>query len=433
MRILLATVCMLGIFASQAFAAGYGIYEWSARGNALGGTLIARADDPSAVAYNPAGITQLEGINVMGGMTIIAPNATIKVNGPGSDGKGSNTAWTIPHAYYTHQMSDRAWFGLGVFSRVGLGTEYTDDESWAGRYNCSYAGIKAVSVNPNLAFKVTDNLSFAVGFEAMIMEFAFDNATDPRVLSGRTSGYDYDDNTYDIKTKLRAQGWAPGWNVGLHYKPFDWLAFGATYHSQIDMTVEGKAHFDANPGAKGIMSQNNPIATALNSKFGKRSNAQGTAPIPASTSFGVMVKPTDRLSIEIDAIHTDWSSYTDLTFEIDSMGQDIVSDKNWHDTWRYQVGAEYRLYDWMDLRAGYVFDESPIQDEYADYAVPGNDRQMVNTGVGMRFDQWTVDLSYSYLWMKGRDIEARPHDGVPESRLEGGHSHLIGMSVSYSF
>jgi long-chain fatty acid transport protein len=41
-------------------AAGFGIYEWSARGNALGGATVGRADDPSALASNPAGITQLD-------------------------------------------------------------------------------------------------------------------------------------------------------------------------------------------------------------------------------------------------------------------------------------------------------------------------------------------------------------------------------------
>jgi len=36
------------------YGAGFALYEWSARGNALGGTLVGRADDASAVAFNPA-------------------------------------------------------------------------------------------------------------------------------------------------------------------------------------------------------------------------------------------------------------------------------------------------------------------------------------------------------------------------------------------
>jgi long-chain fatty acid transport protein len=147
-----------------------------------------------------------------------------------------------------------------------------------------------------------------------------------------------------------------------------------------------------------------------------------------------MVKPMDKLTVEVDAVHTDWSSYTDLTFEHENPALGTVgSDKNWRDTWRYQFGVEYAMRDWMDLRFGYVWDESPIVDDHADYAVPGNDRQILTGGVGMRFDEWTVDLSYGYLWMKGRDIEARPDEGVFESEIEDGHSHMVGLSVSYAF
>jgi long-chain fatty acid transport protein len=46
---------------SAAFGAGFALYDFSARGNALGGAMVGRADDPSALALNPAGITQIPG------------------------------------------------------------------------------------------------------------------------------------------------------------------------------------------------------------------------------------------------------------------------------------------------------------------------------------------------------------------------------------
>jgi long-chain fatty acid transport protein len=52
-------------------AAGFAIYEWGARGQALSGAMVGRADDPSALAYNPAGMTQLEGKHTMAGVTAI--------------------------------------------------------------------------------------------------------------------------------------------------------------------------------------------------------------------------------------------------------------------------------------------------------------------------------------------------------------------------
>ncbi|MBK7552836.1 MAG: hypothetical protein IPI61_14820 [Syntrophaceae bacterium] len=51
------TVVFVLFLSTSAFAAGFALYEGSARGNVLGAGLTATADDPSAVYYNPAGIT----------------------------------------------------------------------------------------------------------------------------------------------------------------------------------------------------------------------------------------------------------------------------------------------------------------------------------------------------------------------------------------
>ncbi|MCK8603242.1 hypothetical protein [Desulfoferrobacter suflitae] len=70
-RVLLAGLIVVAWGAQVCFGAGFALYEGSARGNALGGALVARADDPSAVYYNPAGITQLPGLQMMVGGTFI--------------------------------------------------------------------------------------------------------------------------------------------------------------------------------------------------------------------------------------------------------------------------------------------------------------------------------------------------------------------------
>ena len=55
--------------AGTATGGGFALYEGSARGNALGGGLVGRADDPSALFYNPAGITRLPGLDMTVGAT----------------------------------------------------------------------------------------------------------------------------------------------------------------------------------------------------------------------------------------------------------------------------------------------------------------------------------------------------------------------------
>lgn len=77
----------------------------------LGNGLVGRADDPSAVAYNPAGITQLPGTQLMLGTVVERPSS--KMSGEWTNmlsGTKQYTTtsieqktWLIPHFYVTHR------------------------------------------------------------------------------------------------------------------------------------------------------------------------------------------------------------------------------------------------------------------------------------------------------------------------------------------
>lgn len=75
----IASIALLLSFAagSAAFGAGFALYDFSARGNALGGALVGRADDPSALALNPAGITQIPGSAFLTSAAFLLPYGKI--------------------------------------------------------------------------------------------------------------------------------------------------------------------------------------------------------------------------------------------------------------------------------------------------------------------------------------------------------------------
>lgn len=405
MRKVLLVLC-LALCPLQAWAAGYAVYEWSARGNALGGAMVARDADPSSVAYNPAAITDLEGAQVQMGATAIAPTAKMTSNTAGKrDAEFTDSVWGLPTFYYTQQLSDNYWFGFGMFSRVGLGTDYKDTDTWPGRYNCSYAAIQSVSLNPNLAMKLTDELSVAFGLDATYLRFMYDTTIPP----------------VDVMQQIDADGWAYGLNLGARYKPYDWLAFGVAWRSEMQLTVNGNVDFTQ----KGAV----PAPATC--------DVRGTEPIPENITFGVMVKPFDKLSLEADAVWTRWSAYNTLVINYDPalFGKTSASsEKNWKNTWRFQFGAEYALTDSIDLRAGYVYDQSPVDDAHEDYAVPCSDRQIASTGIGWKINEsWVLDASYSYLWMTDRDYEARPAEGIYAVTREDAHAHMAGLSLTYKF
>ncbi|MDY6952263.1 MAG: outer membrane protein transport protein, partial [Thermodesulfobacteriota bacterium] len=165
--------------------------------------------------------------------------------------------------------------------------------------------------------------------------------------------------------------------------------------------------------------------------------------LPDMLFLGVTFYPSDRWSLEVDAIWNGWSSYDQLCIVCDdiiyidpSTGQPVQGSttvKDWDDVWRFQIGVEYAATDWLDLRLGYVFDESPIPDATVDYLVPADDRHLYNIGCGMHWDEWIVDLSYTYLAIESRSVDARPQDGIFNSKFEDGVTHLFGVSLSYVF
>ena len=398
-------------------AAGFALYEWGARGTSMAGTMIGRADDPSAVAYNPAGITQLEGTQTMVGFSVVAPGG--KIDTQGETTRIKSNYWIPPHAYLTHQMTDRAWLGLGVYTRFGLGTEF--DKDWPGRYNNIFTRVQSLSFNPNVAFKFTDALSLAVGAEVMWFDLYRENAIDADgIFAPLPAGG-------DVKAKLDGDSYGFGGNIALHYKPNDRWAVGLTYKSRVKQTVKGDAKFsrtvDLSPFVPGVNFEN--------------TSARGDIVLPDSFGLGIMFRPYDKLSLEFDAIYTLWSTYDELKIKfsdplvpVDPDTDVSQMDKKWRDVWRFQVGAEYDLNDLIDLRIGYVFDQIPDREKYADYMTPTNDRHIITTGIGFSWEKASLDFSYSYLWFANRKID---NDVIGEAKFKDGHTHLTGISFTYRF
>lgn len=424
-RIFIFSIFLFFWSLGSAFAAGFALYEFSARGNALGGTLIGRADDPSALAYNPAGITQLPGKQVQGGLSVIAPMVDVTVSNPyAADAqtttRGERNYWVPPHLYYTHQINDRLWLGLGLLSRFGLGTEFDDD--WSGRYNNRYAGVQSGSLNPNLAYKITDDLSVAVGAEVMYFDIELRRAIDGSPLFGQPITNNPATSAADIDMKLKGDSWGYGFNAAVHYTPADWIRMGLSYRGPVKQKVKGDATFNS--------PVNHPV-------FFQNTDASGDVTLPDSLGGGIAVYPTEKLSLEFDVIYTFWSKYDELKFTFDDpvlFGQDSnTSIKNWDDVWRLQFGAEYALTPNIDLRASYIFDQTPDPDEHADYLVPANDRHLFSFGPGFRWGSWLLDLSYTYLHIQDRTIEARVAEGVYDSEFTKGYAHILGLSLGYTF
>jgi len=406
--------CLLTMAAAgSASAAGFALYEWSARGNALGGTLVGRADDPSAVAFNPAGMTQLEGTQVAFGSTFAHPICEVKTEKSGviTTSKSDNGIFTIPHVYVTQQLGDKWTAGFGEFSRFGLGFKYHDD--WSGAFNVYEAVIKSVSLNPNIAYKVTDRLSVALGVEYVYVDLDISKRVhNPLKPELPTSG--------SPESQLTADGDGTSLTAGIHYKLDNWR-FGFGYHSQAKIDASGETT---------VSGMEAPLSF-LNGAH----KTTGTVTLPDMLSFGITCYPMENLSVEVGAIQTRWSTYKNLDLDIAEPIGYTPQPKNAKDVWRYNIGVEYGLTDNWDLRASYGFDEAPESPKYVDYMIPADDRHLISVGTGYTFENWTVDVAYTYIKAEkvNYDVAVSHVPGILPGTSKNGVTRLAAVTFGYAF
>ncbi len=421
MLIILMGLAIAPGLSSKAEAAGFAIYEWGARGNALGGAMVAKADDPSAVAWNPAGITQLEGTHMQVGVAMISPkmDLTTTYNGASTKNSMTNNVFFVPNVFVTHQVNDSVWVGVGSFTRFGLGTEF--DENWAGRYASYNTAIESYSLNANIAYKFNDFISMAVGLEFMKVRADLRKKFDASGIKDPTTY-----NT-DVDQRIIVNGLTPGLNAGIHITPNDQWRLGLSWRSKMNQRASGSSSYNVSPGAAAIN---------INNLFND-SDISMDMNTPHMIFGGIEYKPIENLSLEFDAVYSMWSDYSAIEYHFDNAAAvgrtDVESTKKWNDVWRFEVGMEYKPIEDLALRVGYFYDQSPIPDGYIDYMLPTSDRQNVSLGIGWKYENFKVDAAYNYLWMKDRTIEARPTEGVLHTEISNSRTHIVSLDLGFEF
>ena len=419
---------------STAFASGFAIIEQSVSGLGTAFSSGAAASDASTVFFNPAGMTLLEGQQVTAGVHFIFPSAEFKkkkaenaIGAPLSGGDGGNGGETavVPNFYYTNKINDRLSIGLGITAPFGLRTDY--NKTWVGRYHAVESDVKTININPAIAYKVTDKLSIGVGVSAEYMDVTLSSMVDgglvafaavagaggdPRPLAPIVSNSDY-----DVFAENKADDWGYGYNLGAIYEFTPDTRIGIAYRSEIKHKLEGDIDTDV-PSSLTALPGVGPL---LGAAF-KDQDIHGKITLPATASFNVYSKITERFALMADVTWTEWSSFDELTihFEGDGIaGKDsTTTTEKWDDTWRYSLGATFQATEALILRSGVAYDETPIPDDYRTPRIPGEDRYWVTLGAGYQFTEYLpMDIAYAHLFVDDSKMQKSVSD--PEDTARG--------------
>lgn len=202
---------------AAAFAEGFGVYEWSAAGTAMGDNYMFGENDPSVLAYNPAQITKLNGSYLSIGTAWVNPATSVTFNGLKSSvlNRNNSDEWDnsyspalIPYMYYAQKAGKNSWWGVAFFARYGNQIEY--DDLWPGRYDTVFTGVKGVTLQPTYAFKINDKLSAAVGLDINYVQLRMKKDV-PAFAPGSIT------HLGDIRSDLDGDSTNIGWVASLMY------------------------------------------------------------------------------------------------------------------------------------------------------------------------------------------------------------------------
>jgi len=408
------TAIALGIGAGSAHAAGFQLLEQNASGlgNAYAGS-AAVAENASTIFFNPAGMSYLPGLNVSAGVNVIIPSFKFRDNGntrnplgvggmppTGGSGGDAGSPAAVPNAYVSYQLNDRWHLGLGVGAPFGLMTKY--DTGWAGQFHSKKFEIKTYNINPSVSYRVNDMFALGAGVNWQRIEAEY---TKQQVLPGFRST--------PVDVNMDGDAW--GWNAGIMMQASPSTRIGLSYRSKIKHSASGKTDIT------GV------------GKFDANANVD----LPDTAVLSVFHNLTSRWDLLADVSWSGWSSIPELNIHNKGVPGDTLK-LQFRDTWRFAVGANYKVNDAWKLKFGVAFDQSPVDDaRYRPTSLPDNNRLWLSTGVQYQATKnTTIDVGYTYLHLRKTKIDNDGESLITKGRIAGDYSskgNIFGVQLSSRF
>jgi len=359
------------------------------RGRAMGGAMIAVADDWTAVSYNPAGLVQIQGSQwalvcnfFTGGMESTESLRNLPLSSNPDPGRGDfiDPIGDEPRSFNENSVGaditsgefgyasgkNRLAFGMGFYGS-GAGSGW-DDQIQTSSGDDIRAEISFVNASVNvplaLAYSIADNLSLGV---TLALRYGMLDADITKVRDGSTS--------YSNRSSQETDGFGISTDIGAMWSVSRTVSLGAV--ARLPYTIEKTGE------------------TTVDSSLGSLSVSSGTTVreyIPLRLGVGIALRPNEKNTFAFSMTRLNWSDYNRETTYDDPVPF-VLEDSSgnsagWEDAMVYNLGYEGLVSERWALRAGLIYDEAPEPPEY---------RTLVG---GQVLDVWKLSLGTGYRWKR---------------------------------
>ena len=468
---LLAAIMVFSLSGTALATNGYQLIGIGQIQKSMGGAVTAAPMDSMTAITNPAGMARV-GSRADFSMEAFMPTRSVDFTdlGGGMAGgestEGGAEMYGIPAIGWTAPAfgRDDMYFGGGMYGTSGLGVDYDQitmmtgsaldmfagmgamPSAPAGGYeDITYSGYSAIQfwkMAPTVAWNVNSKLSVGgslnLDYQSVTIAQKFRNVPTTQYARDNMFKNEQEDINFDLGRPTSQMGY--GFTIGGLYDINDMITVGASYSSK---QTFGDAEFRL--GQDDVLNYAGATGEAGTYKMG--------LDFPQQAAIGIAVKPIEKLLVTADVKWINWSSTHDKvsfsgpsgSFMTASGPTDSIDlEFGWEDQYVYAIGVQYAVNEKVNVRAGYNYAESPIDeaDVFNNLVLPAIVEQHITLGGDYKFDDhWSLAVAYMKVWseeLTGKNdisadmqqVYAFSSDSDAKISLE---EQSLGMQLSYLF
>jgi long-chain fatty acid transport protein len=426
-RLALSLALLGALGSSRAHAGGFDTpILYTARHMGMGGAAVGYVDDPSALFHNPAGLSGVEGLEVLGDLSLLMGRITSSPGGfyeqTAADGTypTRTSELVVAPAFLLgggYRLGDWLVAGLAAFPVASASAEYRTTGTYfeggmpTPRATINRTKLTFFEVTPGVAVDLPLGLSVGVGWRLTLakLERVQGWKDDPEYFDFAVSGVD-----------------ARGFRLGVQWRLRDVLSVGAVYRTRIEPRLTGDE------------------GTATYMEF---EDLETSFVLPAKLGVGARGDLGD-FGAAVDLEYGFYSQSQKTLLEADGLSPPVENVFAWQNAVTLRLGAEYRVSGRFPVRAGYVFDGAVSNAHYPSaFGTPPAASHSGTLGAGYRGEKLQVNLATAYRLattrISPRDTDDDSNDGMADrypcatcSKAGSDYSlWLVGayIDVSYDF
>ncbi|MDF1561726.1 MAG: outer membrane protein transport protein [Deltaproteobacteria bacterium] len=467
-------IIALCLQATVASAGGFEFPDHAATAMSRGGSAVAATEGTSAIYYNPAGLADLDGLQLMldGELALMSTSFQRKAD----DGSGnfvnvgqqvsnSRNPWVAPFGAVSYQVLDGLTVGIAGYGPSAFAwqrypdprdlqptawdgdysndpTDYTATEQGAPqRYNLIDSSILLAFPSIAVAYRPVKWVSFGATGQALMGGTSFSMALYAGLAAGEDPASDAI-GSLDVKARPTFTS-----ILGLQVHPLDELSVGVSWRPGFTVASDGTLDLQFSDGLAGL-------AELLGQDLEQTGNTTTFYnDFPDVIRLGVAYRGKGWLA-EIGGTYEGWSRVEAFDVTTDEivvwMGDEQIEvppisiPKNWDDTLSFRLGGAFALGELLGkdlpltVRAGYVFETGAIPDSTMALDFISAPRNQLTLGASYDLGPITVNAAATRIFQKTVEVTtsevpqvAAPPPGFPpyEGSMVGNGTYAANYTL----